>query len=229
MRFDILTLFPEMFEGFTSSSILARAQSENRIQINFFNIRDFSSDRHRKVDDVPFGGGAGMLLMCQPLFAALEYVKNLKKDKAPVIFLTPQGETFSQDIAREFASQTKNKKISRIILLCGHYEGIDNRVRQELVDREISIGDYVLTGGETAAMVLMDCVSRLIPGVLGSGESLAEESFSDALDGKLEYPQYTRPEKFREFKVPEVLLSGHHAKIKEWKQKNCRKKNSRKI
>jgi tRNA (guanine37-N1)-methyltransferase len=219
MKFDVLTLFPESFENFLKTSIIGRAIEEKKIEVRLFNIRDFSENKHKKVDDVPFGGGAGMVMMCQPLFDAIEHVKQLEDDKAPVIFLTPHGETFKQEIAEEFVEQ---KMCSRIILLCGHYEGIDQRVRDALVDREISIGNFVLTGGELPAQILIDAVARLLPGVLGSDESASEESFSAQLDRKLEYPHYTRPAEFRGIEVPEVLLSGHHKNIKEWRKKNCK-------
>lgn len=225
MRFDILTLFPEAFESFLSTSIIGRAIEEKKIEVHLWNIRDFSTDKHKKVDDVPYGGGAGMVMMCQPLFDAIKHVKKLKKDKAPVIFLTPQGETFDQRIAEELSDQ---KKYKRIILLCGHYEGIDQRVRDSLVDQEISLGNFVLTGGELPAQVIIDSVARLIPGVLGKEESHQEESFSRKLDRQLEYPHYTRPEEYEGFKVPEILLSGHHKKIEEWRLSQCKKSEFKK-
>ena len=218
MKFDILTLFPESFESFLKTSIIGRAIEDGKIEVRLFDIRDFSENKHHKVDDVPFGGGAGMVMMCQPLFDAIEHVKQLEDDKAPVIFMTPQGETFKQEVAEEL-SETGG----RLILLCGHYEGIDQRVRDALVDREISLGNFVLTGGELPAQIIIDGVSRLLLGVLGSDESASEESFSKSLDRKLEYPHYTRPAEFREMEVPEVLLSGHHKNIEEWRKENCRK------
>jgi tRNA (guanine37-N1)-methyltransferase len=218
MKFDILTLFPESFESFLKTSIIGRAIEEGKIEVRLFDIRDFSENKHHKVDDVPFGGGAGMVMMCQPLFDAIEHVKQLEDDKAPVIFMTPQGETFKQEIAEELS-----EKGERLILLCGHYEGIDQRVREALIDREISLGNFVLTGGELPAQIIIDGVARLLPGVLGSDESAAEESFSKSLDRKLEYPHYTRPAEFRGMEVPEVLLSGHHKNIEEWRKENCRK------
>jgi len=218
MKFDILTLFPESFESFLKTSIIGRAIEDGKIEVRLFDIRDFSENKHHKVDDVPFGGGAGMVMMCQPLFDAIEHVKQLEDDKAPVIFMTPQGETFKQEVAEEL-SETGG----RLILLCGHYEGIDQRVREALVDREISLGNFVLTGGELPAQIIIDGVSRLLLGVLGSDESASEESFSKSLDRKLEYPHYTRPAEFREMEVPEVLLSGHHKNIEEWRKENCRK------
>ena len=218
MKFDILTLFPESFESFLKTSIIGRAIEDGKIEVRLFDIRDFSENKHHKVDDVPFGGGAGMVMMCQPLFDAIEHVKQLEDDKAPVIFMTPQGETFKQEVAEEL-SETGG----RLILLCGHYEGIDQRVREALVDREISLGNFVLTGGELPAQIIIDGVSRLLLGVLGSDESASEESFSKSLDRKLEYPHYTRPAEFRGMEVPEVLLSGHHKNIEEWRKENCRK------
>ncbi len=219
MRFDILTLFPEAFESFLSSSIIGRAVKEKKIEVNLFNIRDFADNKHHKVDDVPYGGGAGMVMSCQPLFTCIKHVKKLKKDRAPVIFLTPQGKTFDQILVEKLVATHKNK---RLILLCGHYEGIDQRVRDTLVDQEISLGNFVVTGGELPAQIIVDAVSRLIPGVLGKEESFEEESFSLSLDRKLEYPHYTRPEEFEELNVPAVLISGHHQKIEEWRKKNCK-------
>lgn len=217
MKFDVLTLFPESFENFLQTSIIGRAIEEKKIEVRLFNIRDFSTDKHKKVDDVPFGGGAGMVMMCQPLFDAINHVKKLEKDNAPVIFLTPQGETFRQEIAEKLS-----EKGERIILLCGHYEGIDQRVRDTLVDREISIGNFVLTGGELPAQIIIDAIARLLPGVLGSDESAGEESFSKSLDRKLEYPHYTRPAEFQGMQVPEVLLSGHHKNIEKWRRENLK-------
>ncbi len=216
MRFDILTLFPELFDSFLCTSIIGRAIADKKIEVNLFNIRDFSKNKHKKTDDVPYGGGAGMVMSAQPLFDTIEHVKNLEKDKAPVIFLTPHGDTFRQELAEELVAKGR-----RIILLCGHYEGIDQRVRDHLVDREISIGDFILTGGELPAQVVIDGLARLCPGVIGKAESHEEESFSRKLDRKCEYPHYTRPENFRGMKVPEILLSGHHGKIEEWRKRMC--------
>lgn len=218
MKFEILTIFPEAFESFINTSIIGRAIDEKKIEINIHDIRSFSTDKHRKVDDVPFGGGAGMLMTCQPLFDCIEYVKNLEKDNAPVIFFTPSKIVFNQSIAEKYSEQ---KKYSRVILLCGHYEGIDQRVRDNLIDAEISMGNFILTGGELPAQIFIDSVGRLLPGVLGKEESHQEESFSQKLDGKIEYPHYTRPSDFRGIKVPDILLSGHHAKIEEWRKNNC--------
>jgi tRNA (guanine37-N1)-methyltransferase len=205
MHFDIFTLFPGMFEGPFTESILKRAQERGLLSIALHNIRGATTDKHHVVDDYPYGGGAGMVMKPEPIFAAVEAVYQ----GGPIILLTPQGRLFNQQIARELAQE------QRITLLCGHYEGIDERVRQHLVTDELSIGDYVLTGGELAAMVVVDAVSRLIPGVL-TNESTEEESHSTNL---LEYPQYTRPPEFRGWKVPDVLLSGNHAQIARWRRK----------
>ena len=213
MLFDIITLFPEMFNSPLSESILKRAQDEKKITINFHNLRDYSKDKHKNVDDVPFGGGGGILLTCQPLFDCIEKIK--KKNKGPVIFLTPQGETFTQEKAEELS------KFDEVILLCGRYEGIDQRVRDSLIDLEISIGNYVLTGGEIPAMVLIDSISRLIPGVI-TDSSTENDSFSKNFNRKKEYPNYTRPAEFRDMKVPDVLISGNHKEIEKWRKDHLR-------
>ncbi|MBU0981378.1 tRNA (guanosine(37)-N1)-methyltransferase TrmD [Patescibacteria group bacterium] len=212
MRFDVLTLFPNLVLPYFEDSILSRAIKDKKIEIHVHNIRDYSKDKHKKVDDTPYGGGAGMVMSCEPLFIAIRDVKT--QNKGPVIFLTPQGETFKQEKVESLAAQKE------LILLCGRYEGIDQRVRDTLVDMEISIGDYVLTGGEIPALTIIDAVSRLIPGVLGKEESAEEDSFSASLDRMKEYPQYTKPEEFEGMRVPEVLLSGNHAAIREWRMKN---------
>lgn len=214
MRIDILTLFPEMFEGPLSTSMLGRARESGLIDIRLHNIRDYTDNKHKKADDYPFGGGAGLVMMAQPIFDCMDTV--LEGESAKRILLTPRGRTLNQKIAKDLSSE------ERLVLLCGHYEGVDERV-MNIIDDEISIGDYVLTGGELPAMVLVDCVSRLIPGVLGSDESAQEESFSDSL---LEYPQYTRPANFRGMEVPEVLLNGHHAKIQAWRLEQARLKTA---
>jgi tRNA (guanine37-N1)-methyltransferase len=206
MHFDIFTLFPDMFQGPFTESILKRAQERGLLSIALHNIRDITTDKHHIVDDYPYGGGAGMVMKPEPIFAALEAVY----ESGPIILLTPQGRLFNQRIARALAQE------QRVTLLCGHYEGIDERVRQHLVTDEISIGDYVLTGGELAAMVVVDVVSRLIPGVLGADASIQEESHSENL---LEYPHYTRPPEFRGWRVPDILLSGHHAQVARWRRK----------
>jgi len=208
MKFDILTLFPNMFSSPFQESILGKAVEKGLIQIRTINIRDFTLDKHQVVDDTPYGGGQGMVMKGEPISRAIEWVKS-QHPAAWTIFLTPQGKPFNQKKAQELSNRP------RLILLCGRYEGIDERVRKLFADEEISIGDYVLTGGELAAMVLMDAVSRLLPGVLGSDRSAGEDSFFQSL---LEYPQYTRPANFRGMEVPEVLLSGNHAAISRWRR-----------
>ena len=207
MKFDVLTLFPEMFEPI-KQSVIGRALKQSLIEINLINIRDFSKDKHKKVDDTVYGGGAGMLIKPDVVYDAY---KNVKTEKSKVIYLTPQGKTLCQNKVEELAKE------EHLILLCGHYEGIDQRVIDKIVDEEISIGDYVLTGGEIPAMVLIDSVSRYVDGVL-TEESTSEESFSKGL---LEYPQYTRPETFEGVKVPDVLQSGHHENISKWRRKQA--------
>ena len=209
MRFDVLTLFPEMFEVL-NQSIIGRAKEKGLINVNLINIRDFSKDKHKKVDDTPYGGGAGMVMMPDVVYDAY---KSVKDEKAKVIYMSPQGKKLDQKKVEELSKQ------EHLILLCGHYEGIDQRVLDKIVDEEISIGDYVLTGGELPAMVLIDSVSRYVEGVL-KDDSTKEESFSQGL---LEYPQYTRPEVFEGQQVPEVLLSGHHENIDKWRRKQSLK------
>lgn len=208
MRFDVLTLFPEMFTCL-QESILGKAQEKKLIDIHLINIRDFSHDKHKKVDDTPYGGGAGMVMRPDVVYEAYQSVQN---QSAKVIYLSPQGTPLSQAKVEELA------KKEHLILLCGHYEGIDERVLTKIVDEEISIGDYVLTGGELPAMVLMDSISRYVPGVLKE-DSTKEESFSQGL---LEYPQYTRPEVFEGERVPDILLSGHHQKIDQWRKEQSK-------
>jgi tRNA (guanine37-N1)-methyltransferase len=205
MHFDIFTLFPTMFQGPFTESILKRAQERGLLSMALHNIRDVTTDKHHIVDDYPYGGGAGMVMKPEPIFSAVETIYQ----GGPIILLTPQGRLFNQHIARELAQE------QRITLLCGHYEGVDERVRQYLATDELSIGDYVLTGGELAAMIVVDAVSRLLPGVLAQ-DSTHEESHSANL---LEYPQYTRPPEFRGWRVPDVLLSGHHEQIARWRRK----------
>ncbi len=209
MQFDVLTLFPEMFIPL-QKSILERAQKNGNININLINIRDFSKDKHKKVDDTPYGGGAGMVIRPDVVYDAYNSIEN--RENAKVIFLSPQGKTLNQQKVEELSNQ------GHLILLCGHYEGIDQRVLDKIVDEEISIGDYVLTGGELPSMVLIDAVSRYVDGVLNK-ESIKEESFSNNL---LEYPQYTRPETFLDEKVPEVLISGHHENIRKWREEQSK-------
>jgi tRNA (guanine37-N1)-methyltransferase len=212
MRFDILTLFPQFFETPLSSAIFQRARDKGLASFNTYNIRDYTHDKHNVVDDYPFGGGAGMLLKPEPVFEAIEDVlkdRQPGEEPVPVILTTPQGRQFSQPMAYQLAEH------KRLVILCGHYEGVDDRVREHIVTHEISIGDYVLSGGELAALVIADAVTRLLPGVLGSDESAAGDSHSDGL---LEYPQFTRPAEFRGWAVPEILLSGNHAKIAAWRR-----------
>ncbi len=206
MHFDIFTLFPDMFQGPFAESRLKRAQERGLLSIALHNIRAATSDKHHVVDDYPYGGGAGMVMKPEPIFTAVEAVYQ----GGPIILLSPQGRLFNQQIARTLAQE------SRVTLLCGHYEGVDERVCRHLATDELSIGDYVLTGGELAAMVVVDVVSRLIPGVLGADTSIQEESHSENL---LEYPQYTRPPEFRGWRVPDILLSGNHAQIARWRRK----------
>ena len=205
MRIDILTLFPEMFEAL-NQSILGRAQKNNLIEINLHNIRDFSKDKFKKCDDYTYGGGAGMLMTPQPIYDAITSVKT---ENSHVVYLSPKGRLLKQDVVIELS-----KTYEHLILLCGHYEGVDQRVIDLLVDEEISIGDYVLTGGEIPAMVLVDAISRYVPSVLGNSETTSDESFSNNL---LEYPQYTRPAEFMGLKVPDVLVSGNHQEVDKWR------------
>lgn len=211
MKFDILTLFPGMFSGPMGESIIGRSVDRGLVEITYRNIRDFALDRHKTVDDSPYGGGAGMLMKVEPLAACIEKAKE-EMPEAKVVLTTPGGVPFTQSIAAEFAREPG------LIIVCGRYEGIDERISQLYVDRKVSIGDFVLTGGELAAMVIVDAVARLLPGVLGSGDSADEESFSDGL---LEYPQYTRPPEFRGLAVPEVLLSGNHKDIALWRRRQA--------
>lgn len=212
MRIDILTLFPEMFQNVLNESILKIASEKKLVKFNLYNIRDFTKDKHKCVDDKPYGGGAGMVMKPEPVFTAVEAVESMDDSISTKILLTPQGETFNQEMANDIS------KKDRLMLICGRYEGFDERIRYGLDVIEISIGDYVLTGGEIPAMVIIDSVARLVPGVLGGNNSLQYESF---MNKKLEYPQYTRPSEFRGMKVPEVLKSGNHAKIEEWRTEHA--------
>ena len=209
MNFHILTLFPEMVMEGLSTSIIGRAMSKELLTIEAINIRDFAENKHNRVDDYTYGGGAGMLMQAGPVYGAYQSVVEKTNSKPRVIYLSPQGQTFSQSMAEEFANEEE------LIFLCGHYEGIDERVLEEIVTDYVSIGDYVLTGGELPAMVMIDAISRLIPGVLHNDVSAEFESFQDNL---LEYPQYTRPEEWHGKKVPEILLSGHHANVEKWRR-----------
>jgi tRNA (guanine37-N1)-methyltransferase len=209
MRIDVLTLFPEIFRGALEASILGRAQKAGQVEIHLHQLRNYATDKHRTVDEKPYGGGPGMLLKCEPIFAALEAIQAMAPEPGKVIFLNPAGARFSQAKARELSA------LPRIIFLCGHYEGVDERVRQYAIDDEISIGDFILTNGALPALVVIDAVVRLLPNVVGNEASTESESFNVSSPG-LEGPQYTRPEEFRGWRVPEVLLSGNHAKIAEW-------------
>ncbi|ACI18596.1 tRNA (guanosine(37)-N1)-methyltransferase TrmD [Dictyoglomus thermophilum] len=211
LRIDIITIFPEMFRGPFDVSILKKAQDRGFVEIKVHNLRDFTEDKHRTVDDYPYGGGSGMVMKPEPIFKA---VKTLRKEKSEVILLSPSGDLFNQKIAEELS------KKDHLILICGRYEGVDERVKK-IITREISIGDYVLTGGEIPAMVLVDAIVRLIPGVLGDPNSLKEESFQW---GILEYPQYTHPREFEGMEVPEILLSGNHKEIRRWRRKEALRK-----
>ncbi|OLC57893.1 MAG: tRNA (guanosine(37)-N1)-methyltransferase TrmD [Firmicutes bacterium 13_1_40CM_3_65_11] len=214
MIIEVLTLFPEMFPGPLSAGVTGRGLASGLVTLRLHNLRDYTHDRHRQVDDVPYGGGAGMVLKPEPIFEAV----RARAGKGPVILLTPQGELLNQGLVRELASHDD------LYLICGRYEGVDERVAAHLVDREISIGDYVLTGGELPAMVLIDAVSRLVTGVLGSEESPRDESFDQHL---LEYPHYTRPAEFEGHPVPEVLRSGHHAEIERWRRAQAAERTRR--
>ena len=203
MKIDVLTLFPDMFEGVLNESILKRAIDEKKVEVNLVNFRDYTKDPHNKVDDTPYGGGAGMVLTCQPIF---DCVKALRKDNSKVILMTPRGDVYKQDIAYNLSKE------EHLIIICGHYEGFDERIRS-ICDLEISIGDYILTGGEIPAMILIDSITRLLPGVINE-ESFIEDSFSSNL---LDYPTYTKPRVYEGMEVPEVLLSGNHKKIEEYR------------
>ena len=215
MRFHVLTLFPEMIEQGLGTSITGRAMEKGLVSLNAVNIRDYAANKHRKVDDYTYGGGAGMLMQAQPVYDACMAVQNSLEKPARVVYMSPQGRTFNQEMAKELAREED------LIILCGHYEGIDERVLEEIVTDEISIGDYVLTGGELPAMVVIDTVSRLIHGVLGNGISADTDSF---MNGLLEYPQYSRPETWRGRTVPAILLSGDHAKVDRWRKEQSLKR-----
>src|SRR5262245_7265101 len=220
MRIDVVTLFPRMFEGVVGESILKIAREKGRVEINLVNLRDFTLDKHRKVDAPPYGGGPGMVLMADPVFRAVEHLRAAGAAKSALVLLSPGGKRLTQGLARRLAKEPG------LILLCGHYEGFDERVAEGLHPMEISVGDYVLTGGEIPAMAVMDAVVRLLPGVLGDAGSVEEESFSK---GSLEYPHYTRPREYRGLKVPDVLVSGDHGKIEAWRrgQSEARTKSRR--
>lgn len=210
IRFDVLTIFPGMFVGPLDQSIMGRAQEAGLLTVQIHDLRDWAHDRHRTVDDAPFGGGPGMVMKPEPLFEAIEAIQPLAEPPATVVFMSPQGRRLDRALVDELASHP------RLLLVCGRYEGVDERVLEHAVDLEVSIGDFVVSGGEIPAMVVIDAVARRIPGVLGSEGSLEEESFDEGL---LEYPQYTRPAEFRGWPVPEILLSGHHAEIEKWRRR----------
>lgn len=218
IRFDILTLFPEAFSSYFGSSILKRAIAKKKLTIKLHNFRDFTTDKHNTVDDRPYGGGPGMVLKVEPIDRCLKAIRRQKKSR--VVLLTPQGKQFDQPMARRLA------KYNQLMIICGHYEGFDERVRP-LADEQVSIGPYVLTGGESAAMVMVDAISRLVPGVLGHKESASDETFSQSKD-YVEYPQYTRPAAYKGKKVPPILFSGNHAKIAEWRKRQSKKRGKKK-
>jgi tRNA (guanine37-N1)-methyltransferase len=210
MRMDVLTLFPVMFEEVFAASILGKAKEKGIVSLQAVNFREYSNNKHNTVDDAPYGGGGGMVLKAEPIFAAVEALMTEDAPKPRIILMCPQGEPYTQQKAEELAEE------SHLVFICGHYEGFDERIREHLVTDEISIGDYVLTGGELAAMVVIDSVARLLPGVLGNEMSAVTDSFSTGL---LEYPHYTRPAKFRDWEVPDVLISGHHINVANWRRK----------
>lgn len=219
MKFDILTLFPEVIRSVLDESIIGRAQENKLVEINTINIRDFSKNKHKKVDDYPYGGGTGLVMTVQPIYDAYRSLVENLDYKPKVLYMSPQGKVLSQQMAQRLAQE------EHLILLCGHYEGVDERILEEIVDEEVSIGDYVLTGGELPAMVLVDCISRLVPGVLSSEDAYSEESH---FNGLLEYPQYTRPQEFNGKVVPDILMSGHHANIQKWRRQQSLKRTAEK-
>jgi tRNA (guanine37-N1)-methyltransferase len=219
MRFDVLSLFPEMFQGYLGQSLLKLAIEGGLVEINLWNIRDWATGKHKSVDDRPFGGGPGMVLMPEPVFAAVEEIQRKAPDPGQLVMLTPAGERLTQGLVQELAAY------KRLLLLCGRYEGFDERIRLGLRPREVSIGDYICNGGEVPAMVVIDTVIRYVPGVLGDADSLKEESHSDP--GRLEYPQYTRPRVFRGMAVPEVLISGNHQAIARWRREQSEARSRR--
>jgi len=220
LQFDIITIFPDIFNSYFNESIIKRAKKKKLVKINTHNLRKWALDKHKTVDDKPYGGGVGMIMKVEPIFKAITDLKKskIKKQKSKVILLTPQGKLFNQKIAKRLS------KLRQIILICGHYEGVDERVRKYLVDEEISIGDYVLSGGELPAMILVDTITRLIPNVVGKKDSVKYESFEKRL---LDFPQYTRPENFRGWKVPKILLSGNHEKVDKWRMEKAVEKTKK--
>lgn len=225
MQFDVLTLFPQMFDSVLSESILKRAREKGIIEVHFHQIRDFSTDKHHTVDDQPYGGGPGMVMRCEPLYGAWKAAKARSPIPARTIYLSPQGKPLKQERLESLAGQASEQ---RLILICGRYEGIDERFLELCVDEEISLGDFVLSGGELAAMTLIDGIMRLLPGALGNAESHAGESFSSASKGLLEFPQYTRPPEFEGKRVPDILLSGDHARIAKWREAESLKRTQQK-
>ncbi|MBE7036747.1 MAG: tRNA (guanosine(37)-N1)-methyltransferase TrmD [Ruminococcaceae bacterium] len=219
MRIDCLTLFPDMMRAVLDESIIGRAVKAGILDIRYINIRDFAQNKHNRVDDAPYGGGMGMVMQPEPIYRAFQSVLENAEDKPKVIYMSPQGSVFSQDKAKELAKE------EHLVLLCGHYEGVDERVLEEIVDEELSIGDYVLTGGEIPAMAVIDAVARMIPGVLPAEDAYSEESL---YNGLLEYPQYTRPPEFLGREVPEVLLSGHHENIRKWRREESIRRTCKK-
>lgn len=224
MKIDVLTIFPEFFDAVFDFGIIRRAKSAEIVEINIHDIRSFTTDKHRKTDDTPFGGGDGMVMKCEPIFNAVERIVGMTArenypEKTRVVLLSPQGRTFKQAVAREFAEE-----VNHIILICGRYEGIDERVNNALITDEISVGDYVLSGGEPAAIILVDAITRLLPNALGSETSAVNDSFTTNL---LDYPQYTQPREFRGMEVPEVLLSGNHAEIEKWRKEKALEKTQK--
>jgi tRNA (guanine37-N1)-methyltransferase len=216
MRFNIITIFPRIFDSYFSESILKRAQKVGKVEIIIHNLRDWTSDKHKTVDDTPYGGGAGMVLKIEPLWKCIKSIK--KKKKSRIILFSAKGKRYTQGDARRLS------KYENLILICGRYEGVDERVAEYVADEEVSIGDYVLTGGELPAMILVDSITRLLPGVLGNSKSIEEESFKNIQNSYLEHPQYTKPETFNGWKVPKVLLSGNHKDIEEWRKEHSKKK-----
>jgi len=225
MKINVLTLFPGIFEGFLNETLIKRALKDQKIEINLVNIRDFANDKHHTTDDTPYGGGPGMVMKIEPIYKALQSVKrNLKEEKVKTVLMSPKGKQFTQVIAQDYS------KLDSLTLICGRYEGIDQRVSDYLTNEELSIGPYVLSGGEVPAMVVIETLSRFIPGVLGNQESLKEETFSlsdasvfDYASSVVEYPQYTKPPEFNGWRVPEVLLSGNHEEIRKWREENSKR------
>jgi tRNA (guanine37-N1)-methyltransferase len=224
MIFDVLTIFPHLLDSYLKDSILAREIKKGTVKIRFHDIRKYTKNKHRKVDDTPYGGGAGMVMTPQPIFDCIQAMKR-KNPRAPVVYLSPKGKLLTHALAKKLAAGLGGKRDGKrggLILLCGRYEGIDERILKLCVDQEISIGEYVLTGGELAALVLIDAVTRLLPKALGNKDSAREDSFTEALNGKKEYPHYTKPRVFRGLKVPNILLTGDHVKISAWRRKKLK-------